>query len=153
MVRVRQMGIRSTVARTLEDEDLIIPNSILVKSTVKNFTLRDTEYRLRALVGVIYGSDMRLVRSTLEKVTQDLPWTSAKREPRILLRDFGSSSVDFEVSVWIDDPWSSQARRSDLREAIWWAFQDAGITIAFPQVDVHFDRPINDYVEGLRRAV
>ena len=55
------------------------------------------------------------------------------------MREFGDSAVVFAASVWIEDPWSSIKRSSDLHEAIWWAFQDAGITIAFPQIDVHFD--------------
>jgi len=57
----------------------------------------------------------------------------------VLLRRFGNSSVDFEVSVWIDDPWRAQRRMSDLNESLWRALKEAGITIAFPQLDVHFD--------------
>ncbi len=54
---------------------------------------------------------------------------------------FGSSSVDFTVSVWIDDPWNVAARRSELHTTVWWALKEAGVTIAFPQLDVHFDPP------------
>ena len=71
----------------------------------------------------------------------------------MLLSDFGSSSVDYEISVWIEDPWSSRRRRSDLREAIWWALKESGTTIAFPQVDVHFDAPVVESLQGLRRAI
>ena len=65
MVRVRDMGIRATVARTLNDEDLLIPNSQIVQSTVSNYTFRDTLYRLRVMVGVSYASDLEVVRKTL----------------------------------------------------------------------------------------
>ena len=61
------------------------------------------------------------------------------REPAVLLMEFGDSSVVWEVSVWAEDPWSASVTRSDLNKAIWWALAEAGITIAFPQVDVHFD--------------
>jgi small-conductance mechanosensitive channel len=47
--------------------------------------------------------------------------------------------VDWEVSVWIDDPWRVRSRRSDLQLAVWRALKQAGITIAFPQLDVHLD--------------
>jgi small-conductance mechanosensitive channel len=57
----------------------------------------------------------------------------------VRLQDFGSSSVDFGVYVSIDDPWQQRAFRSELRKDIWFAFKDAGITIAYPQLDVHFD--------------
>ncbi len=142
VVRVTDMGIRATVVRTLNDEDLVLPNSMLVQSTVKNFTLRDRLYRLRVVVGVEYSSDMRQVRKVIEKSLSGLAWRSKKREPVLLLADFGASSVDFEASVWIEDPWNSRKRQSDLREAIWWALEEAEITIAFPQVDVHFDESV-----------
>lgn len=153
MVRVRDMGIRATVARTLNDEDLVIPNSQIVQSTVSNYTFRDLLYRLRVPVGVSYSSDLSLVRQTLERAARDLEWRSPEKDPVVLLSDFGASSVDYEVSVWIKDPWNSRRGRSELREAIWWALKDAGITIAFPQVDVHFDTPVVESLEGLKRAV
>lgn len=149
MVRVRDMGIRATVARTLDDEDVIIPNSVLVQSAVTNYTYRDSLMRLRVLVGVSYGSDLRQVRKTLEEAAGELSLRSPARDPVILLAEFGSSSVDFEVSVWIDDPWISRRARSDLRQSIWWAFKQEGITIAFPQLDLHLDEPV---VESLQQA-
>ncbi len=149
LVRVVAMGIRTTVVRTRDDEDMIVPNSILVQSTVKNYTLRDSVYRLRVPVGVTYSSDLRLVRETLARTAGALPWRDPDHEPLVLLTGFGSSSVDYEVSVWIDDPWRSQRRLSDLHEAIWWALKEQGVVIAFPQVDVHFDPPVVDSVRAL----
>ena len=139
IVEIREMGIRAAIGRTLNEEDLIIPSSKLVEATVRNFTLRDPISRLRVVVGVSYGSDMELVRKTLEDVAEAIPWRLSSRDPVVLMRAFGSSSVDFEVSVWFDDPWNRNRRSSDLHEAIWFALKDAGVTIAFPQVDVHFD--------------
>ncbi|MEZ5313526.1 MAG: mechanosensitive ion channel [Thermoanaerobaculia bacterium] len=141
MVKVVAMGIRTTVARTLNDEDLIIPNNTLAQSSVRNFTLRDPEYRLRVTVGVAYSSDMEAVHRVLDRVAREQSWRLETFEPRILLHQFGSSSVDWEVSVWIDDPWRVRNLRSELQRAIWRAFQEAKITIAFPQLDVHFDAP------------
>jgi small-conductance mechanosensitive channel len=143
-VRVSRMAMRATHARTLDDEEIIVPNSAIVQSTVTNYTLRDSFYRIRCPVGVVYRADMSLVRRTLEQVAGTMEWRSKGKEPVILLTDFGSSSVDWEVSVWIDDPWTVRKRRSDLNEAIWWALKEAGIVIAFPQLDVHFDPPVTD---------
>lgn len=148
-VRVERMGIRSTIARTLDDEEIIMPNSTIVQATVTNYTLRDSHYRLRCAVGVTYGSDMKRVRETLEQVARDIPWKVPEKEPVVLLIEFGSSSVDWEVSVWMNDPWRVRRSRSELYQAIWWALKDAGIVIAFPQLDVHFDPPV---VESLKRA-
>jgi len=54
--------------------------------------------------------------------------------------------------VWIEDPWGIGQYISDLNEAIWWSLKDAGIVIAFPQLDVHFDPPVIDSLQGLRRV-
>ncbi len=152
LVKVSHMAMRATHARTLDDEEIIVPNSVIAQSTVTNYTLRDSFYRLRCPVGVIYGSDMQLVRRILEGVAQAAKWRSPEKEPVVLLTDFGSSSVDWEVSVWIDDPWQVRRRRSDLNEAIWWALKEEGITIAFPQMDVHFDPPVVQGLQTLGRA-
>lgn len=139
VVQVRKMGMRATVARTLDDEDLVIPNSKLVQSTVKNYTLRDRLYRLRTSVGVAYNSDLRQVRATLERVAADLSWRHPSKDPRILLSEFGDSAVLYDISVWIDDPWQHRQLRSKLNESVWYGLLDQGIVIAFPQLDLHLD--------------
>jgi small-conductance mechanosensitive channel len=82
---------------------------------------------------------MALVRSTLEDVAKSYPARVADMEPLVLLFEFGESSVVWEVSVWIDDPWRMRRLRSGLQEAIWAAFRQHRITIAYPQLDVHMD--------------
>jgi len=152
IVQVVRMGIRSTLARTLDDEDLIVPNSLIVRSTVKNITFRDNLYRLRGTVGVSYRSDLSLVEKTLREAAEALPWRIREQPARILLRGFGDSSVNFEVSVWTDEPWKRQQQRSQLHRAIWDGLHAAGIVIAFPQMDVHFDEEVVRSLEGTRRA-
>ncbi len=142
IVRVVLMGIRATICRTLDEEEIIIPNSVLVQTTVKNYTLSDPLYRLRATVGVAYSSDLRRVREALEEAARGSVSRVADLEPRVLLREFGPSSVNFEVSVWIDDPWRSRSRLSELQERIWWSLKEAGVVIAFPQLDVHVDESL-----------
>jgi small-conductance mechanosensitive channel len=151
-VKVTRMAMRATHARTLDDEEIIVPNSAIVQSTVTNYTLRDSFYRLRCTVGVVYSSDMTLVRRTLERVADSMEWRAKEKQPIVLLTDFGNSSVDWEVSVWIDDPWSVRRRRSDLNEAIWWALKEMGIVIAFPQLDVHFDPPVVEALEARKAS-
>jgi small-conductance mechanosensitive channel len=139
IVRVMRMGTRATVARTRDDEEIIIPNSLLVQSSVTNYTLGDSLYRIRAKVGVAYGSDMDQVTEVLKVAGESVKERVLEREPIILLLEFGNSSVDFEVSIWAEDPWAARVTRSSLNMAIWRHLKEAGITIAFPQLDVHFD--------------
>ena len=152
LVKVKTMGIRATIARTLDEEDIIIPNADIVQSSVINYTLRDSLYRLRCPVGVVYSSDMAVVRETLQRTVDALPWRDQAKTPLVQLKDFGDSAVVYEVAVWFDDPWASRRRRSDINEAIWWAFKEQDIVIAFPQVDVHFDAPVVESLQGLRDA-
>jgi potassium efflux system protein len=142
VVKVVKMGIRSTVVRTRNEEEIIVPNSILVQGMVKNYTLSDASFLISATVGVTYGSDMARVREVLEETAKGIPWRDQSEEPRVLMSEFADSSVVFKVFVWSHEPWIARRLASDLNEAIWWALKEAGIVIAFPQLDVHFDPQI-----------
>ena len=139
-VKVSRMGTRITTGLTLDGEEVLIPNSVVAQSVVKNLTRHDRLGRITCTVGVAYSSDMRLVRKTLEAIVAEFEWRSEERDSTVYMSEFGSSSVDFAVHVWIDDVRHGRRRRSDLHEAVWWGLKDAGIEIAFPQLDVHFDR-------------
>jgi small-conductance mechanosensitive channel len=61
----------------------------------------------------------------------------------VLMTEFADSAVNFKVFVWTNEPWISRRLTSQLNEAIWWALKEAGIVIAFPQLDVHFDPQVD----------
>jgi len=149
IVKVQQMSIRATIVRTLDEEDVIVPNSSLVQSNVKNFTLEDNIYRVRVTVGVSYDSDVPKVKAVLEGCARSMDYREKGFDPRVLLLSFGASALEFEASVWMRDPWNHRIAGSKLREAIWLAFKEQQITIAFPQVEVHFDRPIAESIRLL----
>ena len=151
VVKVIDMGIRTTIVRTWREEELIMPNSIFSQSPVKNYTLRDNEFRLGVTVGVAYESDMKKVIEVLEETARAIPWRKPEPEPRVLLQDFGDSAVIFGVYLNIDDPWLQRIYLSEIRKAIWFAFKDAGIVIAFNQVDIHFDPPVTEAFTGLKK--
>lgn len=141
--RVIRLGIRAAVVQSRDGEDIIVPNSMLAQATVKNFTLENDAFRLRVAVGVTYSSDMTQVRSLLEGVVhQGFPWKVEGRPLQVLLIDFGNNAVVWEVALWTHDAWTSRRAESEVRESIWGAFQAAGVVIAFPQVDVHFDADV-----------
>lgn len=151
-VRVLRMGLRATLVRDRDEVEMVLPNSLLVNAAVKNYTLEDSELRLRVGVGVTYGSDMRRVREVLESVGREIPWRTEEHDPVVLLTEFGDSSVNWELSVWMDEPWRSPRAASEVRERLWWAFKEAGLVIAFPQLDVHFDPPVEDALARLPRS-
>jgi small-conductance mechanosensitive channel len=81
-----------------------------------------------------------------------IEWRSKENDPAVFMREFGASSVNFMVAVFTENPWNLRQQRSALNEAIWWALKDAGITIAFPQLDVHFDPTVAEALAGLGAA-
>jgi small-conductance mechanosensitive channel len=140
MVMVKKIGPRATIVRTKNEGDQIIPNAELVQNRVSNYTYRDSLYRLEATVGVSYDSDLHQVRMTIEEVCAGLDWRLTDKPSQVRLHEFGDSSVNYQIFVWIEHPWDSGKYGSELNEAIWWGLKDAGIVIAYPQLDVHLPR-------------
>ena len=140
VVKINRIGIRSTLAITRNMEELIIPNSNLVQGTVTNYTMSNASHLLGTIVGVTYGSDMKKVREVLEKVAASMPWRVKDGRVSVLMKEFGDSSVNFSVFIEVGDPWRARVLTSELNEAIWWALKENSIVIAFPQLDVHFDK-------------
>ena len=119
MVKVTHMGARATTARTLDDQDMLIPNSALIQSIVTNYTLRDPRYRLTTQIEVPPSADLDKVRKTLEETVKNLEWRVPDRDPEVLLESSGEPKATYQVAVWIDDPWTAPDRCSDLNEAVW----------------------------------
>ena len=134
LCKVERMHMRSTIVRTRDDEMKVVPNSLLAQTTVTNLTLAKPTYRIRASVGVHYGSDMKKVKEVLSACAETVP---SAQPPRVNLLQFGSSSVDWEVNIWTDEPWQREVLKSDLNQAIWFALKEGGITIAYPQMDLY----------------
>ena len=149
VVQIMRLGMRSTLGRTRDGEDLVIPNSHLVQGTVKNLTHDDPLIRVRVSVGVAYTSDMGKVGRVLVEAASQIPWRAPGTEPTLLWREFGNSSVVWEISVWGSDPWRLPIMRTDLARATWDTLAANQITIAYPQLDLHLDPPV---VEVLGRA-
>lgn len=148
IVRVVRLGIRSTIVQTRDGQNMILPNSQLVQSTVTNYTLGERPYRVRVSVGVSYASKLEMVESVLNTAAtkQASVWQMTDREHQVVLVDFGDSSVVYEIAVWHEDPWDARTAASELRNRIWDALKQNGIVIAFPQLDVHFTPALEDKV-------
>jgi small-conductance mechanosensitive channel len=134
---VGNIGLRGTRVTTRDGVTIIVPNSELVSNKVVNNSVPTTTVRVWVRVGVAYGSDVELVCTTLEKVARAHREVLADPAPEIRFTDFGNSSLDFALLVWINDPERDLPVTSDLRFAIDAAFRQAGITIPFPQRDLH----------------
>ncbi|MBN2432492.1 MAG: mechanosensitive ion channel [Acidobacteria bacterium] len=139
--RVEEIGARCTHIRTGENIYILVPNSSFLEKSITNWTLTDRKLRARIRVGVAYGSPVRRVEELLLQAARDNPNVLREPEPFVLFSDFGDNALLFEVHFWISVNRIIERRliESDLRFAVDDLFRNAGITIAFPQLDVHLD--------------
>ncbi len=136
---VTEIHARSTTIVTNDNISIIVPNSRFIEDTVTNWSHGDPKVRFRIPVGVAYGSDVALVKSTLIEAGKQHPSTLPKPEPTVFFDSFGDSSLNFELVVWSDEMSYRPLRyKSDLNFAIERGLRKAGVTIPFPQRDVHF---------------
>lgn len=138
---IEKIGARSTTVRTGSNLDILVPNSKFLENNVTNWTLSDTQIRTSITVGVAYGSPVKSVLQILDSVVRSHPLVLKNQDPIVLFKNFGDNSLDFEVHFWVHMRRMMDCRRveSDLRVAIDDAFREKGVTIAFPQRDVHLD--------------
>ena len=134
---VRRIGIRSSVVRTFDGAEVIVPNGDLISQQVTNWTLSDRHRRVEVKVGVAYGTDPERVLGILREVADAHPDVLGMPEPQTLFEGFGDSSLDFRLRVWIRDFERGLPVRSELSVALNAALAAAGITIPFPQRDLH----------------
>jgi small-conductance mechanosensitive channel len=134
---VKQVNLRSTEVVTLDAISIIVPNSEFLESRVVNWSHGSPISRLRVPVGVAYGSDPQAVRSALVEACEDHPDVLKQPPPRVFFTGFGDSSLDFQLLAWISQPMRQYDIRSDLNFRIEAALRRHGITIPFPQRDLH----------------
>lgn len=135
---VTHIGLRSTRILTRDDIEITIPNGIIGNSMIINEAGGPSQkHRIRIAVGVAYGSDMDHVIETLEKVAADHSEICSDPEARVRFRQFGESSLDFELLSWIERPVDRGRIRHELGCAVYKAFSAGNIEIPFPQRDLH----------------
>lgn len=134
---ITAIGLRSTVIETLDRSEVIVPNSELISQKVTNWTLSSNVSRIVLPVGVAYGTPLDEVLSILTEIAKKHPEVLDSPPPSAIFKDFGESSIDFELRVWISDIQQRLKVRSDLGLAIDQHFRAAGIVIPFPQRDLH----------------
>lgn len=134
---VRKIAVRSTRIETFDGHFIIVPNSQLISSAVKNMTFSGGVARVLVQVGVAYGSDYDKVRDVLMSIAEDDPRVVAQPAPMVWLTDFGDSSVNFRLACWISSALTSGSARSDLYFRVARRFADEGIEIPFPQRDIN----------------
>lgn len=135
---VTEIGLRSTRIMTRDDVQITVPNGIIGNGKIINEAGGPSErHRIRIGVGVAYGSDIDHVIETLERVAAGNVDIVDDPAPRVRFRNFGDSSLDFELLGWIVRPVDRGRVTHELNCAVYKAFIENEIEIPFPQRDLH----------------
>lgn len=139
---VKSINVRSTLINTNDNIDIVVPNSEFVSTRLTNWTLGERILRVRIPFGVAYGSDKDVVKKAALEAAADVSYTLTNmrgREPDVWLVEYGDSSLNFLLLVWVNRQGARRPTRT--RAAYLWALEtklhEYGIEIPFPQRDLH----------------
>jgi len=139
---VKSINVRSTLINTNDNIDIVVPNSEFVTTRLTNWTLGERILRVRIPFGVAYGSDKELVKKAALEAAAEVQYTLTHmkgREPDVWLVEYGDSSLNFLLLVWVNRQGARRPTRT--RSAYLWALEtklsEYGIEIPFPQRDLH----------------
>jgi len=143
---VTQINVRSTVLRTNDGLEVVIPNSDLISNKVTNWTMQDTFRRLKIEFGVAYASDKEVVKKAALEAAERVPFTLRNipgyKAPDIWLSEFGDSSLNFTLVVWVNA--LASRRPNNTKAAYLWeihsALMEHDIEIPFPQRDLYIKK-------------
>ncbi len=135
---VTALGGRYVSIVTRDGIEHLIPNETLISERVENWTHTDSQTRLKIDFGVHYRSNVREVIGLAVEAARSVPRVLEIPEPKCLLIEFGDSSVNFQLRIWIADAHNGvQNVKSEVMLALWDKFQEHGVEIPYPQRDVH----------------
>lgn len=135
--QIKQINIRSTELETFKKTSIIIPNATLISSALTNLTHGNNWTRQAVCVGVAYGTDVNKVTEILLECARNNKKVLKTPAPYVIFKDFGASSLDFELRCYSSNIWAGWNIPSDLRYEINRRFMEEGIEIPFQQIVIH----------------
>ena len=132
---VETIKIFNTVLKTPDNREVIVPNGAIYGGTITNFSARATR-RIDMVFGIGYGDDIRKAKEVIKAILESDERILKDPEPLIAVGELGDNSVNFNVRPWVNsgDYWPV---KFDLNERIKLAFDENGISIPYPQMDVN----------------
>lgn len=135
--KVIEIKLRTTRAITRDDKIIIIPNHILIRNSIYNFTQNGNTTRESITIGVAYGSDTKKVEELLLSCASSHSSVLKRPKAFVTFDDFGDSALIFNLNIFVNESFSSPRTKSEIRFKIDQIFKENNITIPFPQRDVH----------------
>ena len=133
---VIDIGLRATKIKTTDHIIIIIPNNEIMKRDIVNYTSISTKIRVRINVGVAYDADIEKAKDLIKDVAGEAAWISKEPPPKVVVRNFGDSSVDLQLRVWIDNARKRMDTISYITDKVKAAFDKNGIEIPYPKRDI-----------------
>ncbi|MBW1748456.1 MAG: mechanosensitive ion channel family protein [Deltaproteobacteria bacterium] len=133
---VIDIGLRATKIKTTDHIIIIIPNNEIMKRDIVNYTSISTKIRVRINVGVAYDADIEKAKDLIKDVAGEAAWISKEPPPKVVVRNFGESSVDLQLRVWIDNARKRMDTISYITDKVKAAFDKNGIEIPYPKRDI-----------------
>ena len=133
---VIDIGLRATKIRTTDNIIIIIPNNEIMTRDIINYTIINTKIRVRINVGIAYDANLTLAKKTILKVADDIDWIAKEPAPKVVVRNFGESSVELQLRVWIPNARRRMDTISTVTDMIKERFDEQGIEIPYPKRDI-----------------
>lgn len=133
---VNRIGVRSSNIRTFEGSEVVVPNNNLISNDLINWTHSDKIKRVEILIGTTYDSDPNEILKILLGVAKENKDTLKSPPPMALFREFGESSLNFQLRFWVDFEVALEVK-SDMSIGIYNRFKKLGVEIPFPQQDIY----------------
>ncbi len=134
---VIDIGLRATRIKTTDNLVVVIPNNEIMKRDIVNYTAMSAMIRVRIDIGVAYDTDIAKAKKVILEVAAGADWILDKPVPKVVVRNFGESSVDLQLRVWISDARRRMDTISYVTDRVKAAFDAAGIEIPYPKRDIH----------------
>lgn len=133
---VIDIGLRATKIRTTDNIVIVIPNNEIMMRDIINYTTISTEIRVRIPIGISYDADVKKAKAVILDVAKRPDWVCDSPAPQVVVKQFGESSVDLELRVWIKDARKRIHTISFMTDNVKEAFDREGIEIPYPKRDI-----------------
>lgn len=151
--KVTHIGLRSTRLLTRDDVEITIPNSIIGNSRITNQSGGpNSKFRLRVTIGVAYGTDIDELQAMLVNIGETDPHICNEPRPRLRFREFGTSSLNFELLCWVQDPELRGLAMDSLNTRIYKRFNREGIEIPYAKQDIYIKGISETLIDNLSHS-
>ncbi len=140
---VQSLSVRATTVRTLNNEELVIPNQTFFTAPFKTYTGSERTVRVPIFVNTDCQIDPENVVELLKTTALEHPEVLNDPEPTVFLLEYENNTAKFQVNIWLSNPLVSPRVQSEVKRLIWKAFEDHSVALPFPEMELHFPKQVN----------